>query len=312
MEGRFYMKIGFVSAILDGWTFEEMIDTAAALGFQCVEAACWPQGKSERRYAGVSHIDVDHVLADDGYATYILNYCASKNIELSSLAYYPNTMDSSEEKRTACVAHLMKVIRVSAKLHVNLVTSFIGRDQYRSLEDNLELVGQVWPPILALAEECGVRIAIENCPMLFGPDQWPGGQNLFTSPRNWEKVFSILSSPNLGINYDPSHFVWQMMDYIKPLYTFRDRIFHVHFKDIKLYHERLDQVGIMAYPLDFMAPKLPGLGDVDWGRYVCALTDIGYDGHACIEVEDRAFEGSREKILDSLRLSKRYMDSFVI
>ena len=138
------------------------------------------------------------------------------------------------------------------------------------------------------------------------------GQNLMTTPPIWRRVFELLPSKNLGINYDPSHFVWQQIDYLKPLYEFKDRIYHVHFKDIKLFPEKLREVGVMAYPLDFMSPKLPGLGDVDWGKYVSALTDIGYDGYACIEVEDRAFEGSRERILDSLRLSKRYMEQFVI
>ncbi len=304
------MKLGFVSAILDGWTFEEMIDTASDMGFACVEVACWPCGKAERRYAGVSHIDVDAL--DDEKAAYILDYCAKKNVEISSLAFYPNTMDGNLEKRAAAVAHLKKVICASAKLGVNMVTTFIGRDQTKSVEENLELVKEVWPPILALAEEKGVKIAIENCPMLFGRDQWPGGQNLMTTPAIWQKVFDILPSPNLGINYDPSHFVWQMIDYIRPLYTFKDKIFHVHYKDIKLYPDKLREVGIMAYPLDFMSPKLPGLGDVDWSKYVSALTDIGYDGCTCIEVEDRAFEGSKEKILDSLRLSKRYMEQFVI
>ena len=304
------MKLGFVSAILDGWTFEEMIDTASEMGYACVEVACWPCGKAERRYAGVSHINVDE-LTDEKVA-YIKAYCAKKNVEISSLAFYPNTMDGNLEKREAAVAHLKKVICASAKLGVNMVTTFIGRDQTKSVEENLELVKEIWPPIIALAEEKGVKIAIENCPMLFGRDQWPGGQNLMTTPAIWRKVFEILPSPNLGINYDPSHFVWQMIDYIRPLYEFKDKIFHVHYKDIKLYPDKLREVGIMAYPLDFMSPKLPGLGDVDWGKYVSALTDIGYDGYTCIEVEDRAFEGSREKVLDSLRLSKRYMEKFVI
>ena len=207
---------------------------------------------------------------------------------------------------------LMTVIRASAKLGVNMVTTFIGRDQHKTVEENLELVKEIWPPILQLAEKLGVKIAIENCPMLFGRDQWPAGQNLMTSPANWKKVFALLPSENLGINYDPSHFVWQMMDYIAPIYEFKDKIFHVHYKDIKVYPDKLAQHGIMAYPLDFMAPKLPGLGDVNWSKFVSALTDIGYDGYTCIEVEDRAFEGSREKVLDSLRLSKRYMEQFVI
>ena len=283
------MKLGFVSAILDGWTFEEMIDTASEMGFSCVEVACWPQGRAERRYAGVSHIDVDSL--SDEKTAYILNYCKERKVEISSLAYYPNTLDGNLEKRACVVEHLKNVIRAS---------------------HNLALVKEVWPPIIALAEELGVKIAIENCPMLFGEDQWPGGQNLMTTPPIWRRVFELLPSKNLGINYDPSHFVWQQIDYLKPLYEFKDRIYHVHFKDIKLFPEKLREVGVMAYPLDFMSPKLPGLGDVDWGKYVSALTDIGYDGYACIEVEDRAFEGSRERILDSLRLSKRYMEQFVI
>ena len=148
--------------------------------------------------------------------------------------------------------------------------------------------------------------------MLFDGDQWPGGQNLMTTPVIWRKVFEILDSDYIGINYDPSHFVWQMIDYIQPLYEFKDKIFHVHYKDIKLFREKLKECGTMAYPLQYMMPKLPGLGDVDWGKYVSALTDIGYKGYTCIEVEDKAFEDSEERILDSLRLSLRYMRQFVI
>ena len=304
------MKMGVVSAILDGWSFEEMIDTLSEMGFSCVEVACWPQGKAERRYAGVSHIDVDNLT--DEKAEYILNYCKEKKVEISSLGYYPNTLDPDLEKRSHNIAHLKKVIDASAKLGINLVTTFVGRDQYKTVEENIELFKQVWPDIIAYAEARKVRIGIENCPMLFGKDQWPGGQNLMTTPVIWRRLFEIANSDYFGLNYDPSHFVWQQIDYIQPLYEFKDKIFHVHFKDIKLYPEKLRECGIMAHPLDYMTPKLPGYGDVNWGKYVSALTDIGYDGPACIEVEDRAFESSREKILDSIRISGRYMSQFVI
>jgi sugar phosphate isomerase/epimerase len=220
-------------------------------------------------------------------------------------------MDGNLEKREFNIQHLLKVIAASAKLGVNRVTTFVGRDQNKTVEENLELFKTIWPPIIHYAEQQGVKVAIENCPMLFGREQWPGGQNLATTPRIWRELFTLIPSDAFGINYDPSHFVWQMMDYIAPLYEFKDKIFHVHFKDIKLYPEKLNDVGIMSYPLDYMAPKLPGLGDVDWGRYVSALTDIGYDGPACIEVEDRAFEGSREKVLESLQLSRKYMSQFM-
>lgn len=304
------MKLGFVSAILDGWSFEEMMDIASKAGFKCVEVACWPQGKAERRYAGVSHIDVDNLTEEK--IAYIKDYSKNIGVEISSLAFYPNPMDSDIEKRNFNIEHLKKVIMASSKLGVGMVTTFVGRDQRKSVEENLKLFKEIWPPIIKLAEEYEVKVAIENCPMLFGEEQWPGGQNLATTPDIWRKLFEIIPSKNFGLNYDPSHFVWQMIDYIKPLYEFKDRIYHVHFKDIKLYKDKLNNCGIMAYPLNYMSPKLPGLGDVNWGKYVSALTDIGFDSCACIEVEDKAFEGSKEKILDSLYISKKYIEQFVI
>ena len=304
------MKLGLVSAILDWMSFEEMIDTISSLGYECVEAACWPSGKAVRRYAGVSHIDVDEL--SEAKAEYILNYCKEKNVEISSLAFYPNTMDGDLEKRKANIEHLKKVIAASQKLGIGMVTTFIGRDHTKSVEENLKLFEEIWPDIIRFAEEHQVRVAIENCPMLFDETQWPGGQNLATTPKIWRRMFEIIPSGNFGLNYDPSHFVWQMMDYIKPMYEFRDRIFHVHYKDIKLYKDRLDNVGTMAYPLEYMAPKLPGLGDVDWAKYVSALTDIGYNGYTCIEVEDKSFEGTHEDVIRSLKLSARYMSQFVI
>ncbi|WP_406018714.1 sugar phosphate isomerase/epimerase family protein [Succinivibrio sp.] len=306
------MKLGFVSAILDGYSYEEMMATAKRIGYQCVEVACWPEAKAERRYAGVSHINCEKVIEDDSYAQHVLTVAKDNGVEISSLAFYPNTLDPDLKKRHDNVEHLKNVIRASHKLGINMVTTFIGRDQNRNFEDNLLIVKEVWPEILNLAKELGVKVAIENCPMLFGPDQWPGGQNLMTTPHNWRKIFEILDYDNLGINYDPSHFVWQMIDYVEPVYEFKDRIFHVHFKDLKVIKSKLNQVGILAYPLDFMAPKLPGLGDVNFSRFVSALTDIGYNGYACVEVEDRAFEDTKERILDSLKLSYHYMRNFVI
>lgn len=304
------MKLGFVSAILDFCTFEEVIDFAGKSGYECVELACWPQGKAERRYAGVTHLDVDAL--DEDRINYILNYCKNRNVAISSLAYYPNTLDRDLDKRNFHVNHLKKLIVASSKLNINMVTTFIGRVQELTVEENLKIFEEVWKPIIAFAEGKKVKIAIENCPMLFTNDQWPGGQNLATTPAIWREMFSRIPSEYFGLNYDPSHFVWQMIDYIKPLYEFKDKIFHVHYKDIKVYRDKLNEVGIMATPLQFMSPKLPGLGDVRWDRYVSALTDIGYDGFTCVEIEDKAFEGTREKVFDSLTIAYRYMRQFVI
>ncbi len=304
------MNLGFVSAILEDATFENVIDTAAELGFGCVELACWPKSASDRRYAGVSHLDISTL--DDEKIAYIQNYCKEKQVTISSLAFYPNTMDPDLAKRAANIQHLRNLIIASKQLGIHMVTTFVGRDQTKTVEENLALFSQIWPDIISFAEENKVRVAIENCPMLFDEGQWPGGQNLATTPAIWRKMFSLIPSPYFGLNYDPSHFIWQMIDYIKPLYEFKDRIFHVHCKDIKLYPEKLAEVGVMAYPLMFMAPKLPGLGDVNWSAYISALNDIGYDGFVCIEMEDRAFEDTPQRVIKSLQLSKRYLEQFVI
>lgn len=304
------MKLGIVSAIFDQSNFEEMIDIVAENGLDCVEVACWPQGKAERRYAGVSHIDTKNLTAEK--AQEILTYCKERKVEISALAYYPNPLDENLEKRQEAIDHLYSLIDASTMLGVNLVTTFVGRMPSKSVSENLEEVAKVWPPIVKYAEEKGVKIGIENCPMLFTEDEWPGGQNLMTSPSNWRKIFDIIDSDNFGLNYDPSHFVWQQIDYIKPLYEFKDKIFHVHYKDIKVYQDKLADVGVMATPLEYMSPKLPGLGDVDWGKYVSALTDIGYEGFTCIEVEDKAFEKTYDDVKKSVTLSTKYLRNYVI
>ncbi len=305
-------SFGLLTAILDGWSFEEAVDTAAEMGFACLEVACWPAGKAERRYAGVSHIDCEKVLADDSYAAYVKNYIEEKGMHISALAFYPNVMDADLAKRSAATEHLKAVIGAASKLGVGVVTTFIGRDQYKSVEENIELFKEIWPALIKLAEEKNVKIAIENCPMLFGRDQWPGGQNLMCTPALFRKLFALIPSPNFGLNFDPSHYVWQGLDYVQTIHEFKERIFHIHFKDIKLYPEKLRECGVMAYPLDYMSPKIPGLGDVNWSAFISALHDIRYNGDAVIEVEDKAFESCREDILKSVKLSKRYLDNFII
>jgi len=301
------MKFGLLTAILDCFSLEEVLDFAEEMGFDCLEVACWPAGKAERRYAGVSHIDCERVLRDENYRAYVKDAFDKKGIEISALAYYPNPLDGNCEKREAAVGHLKNVILAADALGVSTVNTFIGRDQYKTVEENLEEMMKVWPSILALAENAGVRIGIENCPMLFGADQWPGGQNLMCTPAIFRRVFSLLPSKNLGLNFDPSHYVWQELDYLATLREFSDRIFHVHFKDIKLYPEKRKDVGVLAYPLSYMTPKIPSRGDVDWAAFVHTLEEVGFDGSAVIEVEDKDYEGSREAVVESIRISRDYL-----
>lgn len=303
------MKLGFASAILPDLSLEEVAAFASEAGFDCVELMCWPKGKAERRYAGVTHIDVAGFTADD--AAEVNALMADAGVAISALGYYPNALAPDPEEAAVAVNHIKNLIRAAALLGVRGVNTFIGRDWTKSVEENWPRFEEVWPPLIALAEQQGIRIGIENCPMLFTADEWPGGKNLATTPAIWRRMFARIPSANFGLNYDPSHMVWQQMDYIKPLWEFSGRLFHVHAKDVRVDRHRLDEIGVLAHPLEYHTPKLPGLGDIDWGRFFSVLTDVGYDGPVCIEVEDRAYEGSLESRKAALRQSARHLRQFM-
>jgi sugar phosphate isomerase/epimerase len=303
------VKLGFVSAILPEQTLEQVLGLAAATGYDCVEVMCWPVSKAERRYAGVTHLDAASFT--EGDAERVRQLCRETGVSISGLGYYPNPLSPNEAESRVAVQHLHAAIRAASLLGVPQVNSFIGRDWTRSVDDNWPRFLEVWRPLIALAEEKGVRIGIENCPMFFTNDEWPGGKNLAISPAIWRRMFQDIPSSNFGLNFDPSHFVWQHMDYLRPLREFRDRLFHVHAKDARVDRHRLDEVGILATPHQYHTPKLPGLGDVNWGAFVSTLNEVGYRGPVCVEVEDRAFEDSLLSRQAALRQSATYLRNFI-
>ena len=303
------MKIGLVSAILANLSFEDVMDYASGAGFQCVEVCCWPRGKAARRYAGVTHIDIDGITREK--MDYYLNYASDRGIAISSLAYYPNPLDSNLEARKVAIDHLMALIDVSAEMGVNMVTTFIGKDKAKTVEENLELYKEIWTPIIRRAESKKVRVGIENCPMYYTKDEFPGGNNLASTPYIWKKMFELIPSDYLGLNYDPSHLYLLMADYVQPVYDFQDKIFHVHFKDIKIHQNKINKYGVFSYPALWHSPKLPGLGGVDLAAFCSALNDVRYSGFACIEVEDRAFEASETEIKRGIEQSLRYMSQYL-
>jgi len=297
------MQLGFVSAILPDLTLEEVLAFAADEGFDCVELMCWPRGGAERRYAGVTHLDVDGFTEEK--ASPVLELTRKYGVGISGLGYYPNPLDTDAEHRRTVIDHLKKVIRAAPLLNVRVVNTFVGRDPTKSLEANWPLFRAVWPDLIQYAEQQGVNVAIENCPMLFSLDEWPGGKNLAIAPGVWLAMFQEIPSPHFGLNFDPSHLIWQHIDYVRCVREFGNRFFHVHAKDARLDPERVYEVGILG--LNWHTPKLPGMGDVDWGRFFSALTDAKYNGPVCVEVEDRAYEGSLEDRKRSLRQSRRFL-----
>jgi sugar phosphate isomerase/epimerase len=289
------MKLGLMTAALGGMELDALAGWASGEGFETLEIACWPRVTGDsRRYAGVSHIDVDTL--DAAGARAIRHQLDDRGLEISSLAYYPNNLDPDPAVRTTAHEHLRKVILAAETLGVKLVGTFIGRDQNRSVADNLADVEKVWPDLVGFAGKHGVTIVIENCPMIFSADEWPGGKNLAYSPAIWRRLFEIVDADNFGLNLDPSHLVWQFIDYERAVREFGSRIHHVHAKDMEIDRNALFENGVMATGIGWQIPRLPGLGEIHWDRFIAALYAVGYDGAISIEHEDRSFEGAEDLV----------------
>ncbi|MEM9185410.1 MAG: sugar phosphate isomerase/epimerase [Planctomycetota bacterium] len=294
------MQLGFVSALFGDLPLDEVLAIAAAEGYDCVEVMCWPPGGPDRKYGGVCHLDVSDftpAMADD-----VLALVDRHGVAISALGYYSVPLSAEREQAEACIAHLHKVIDAAPLLGLANVNAFVGADQHVDFEANFQRFEQVWPPIVRHAEEVGVRIGIENCPMLYART-WPFGLNLARSPAAWRRMFEALPSGNFGLNYDPSHLRMQLMDPVAPIREFGPRIFHAHAKDMRIDTHALNDVGSLAPPMDRSTAKLPGLGDIDWGAWIGALSDAGFAGAVCVEVEDEAFEGGVDLRRRALRIS---------
>ncbi len=282
------MKLGLLTAPFPRRSLQQVAAWAAGEGFEMLEVACWPAaGGERRRYAGTSHIDVAKV--DAGRVRDVLD---RHGLEISSLAYYPNNLHPDPKERRAANAHLRKVIDAAAKLGVPTVGTFAGRDQTKNVPDNFREFRKVWPRLVDHAEKRGVKIAIENCPMIFSYDEWPGGTNLAATPAAWDEMFSIVDSSSFGLNLDPSHLVWLMIDAERAVRDYAEKLFHVHAKDLEIDRDGLYRNGTLSLGMGWQVPRLPGLGEVRWDRFIAALYRAGYDGVVSVEHEDRTFEGS--------------------
>jgi sugar phosphate isomerase/epimerase len=288
------MKLGLMSAALPDLSLSELIEWSADNDFDMLELACWPVGKSDRRYSGVTHIDV--AALTEAKALEVQKRVEDAGLAISSLAYYPNPLHPDRDHRTAVHDHLRKVILAAEMLNVPIVGTFVGRDKDKGLEANFEMFAEVWTPLVKFAKEHDVKIAIENCPMIFSNDEWPGGNNLAVSPAIWRRMFEIVPDRNFGLNLDPSHLLWQFIDAERVIHDFKDRIFHVHAKDLRVDKEGLYQNGILSAGMGWQIPRLPGLGQVNWPAFISALYEVGYDYVLSIEHEDRAFEGTEELV----------------
>ncbi|MBI9049850.1 MAG: sugar phosphate isomerase/epimerase [Anaerolineaceae bacterium] len=303
------MKLGFLTAALPSNTLEQAAKWGAESGFEAIEIACWPYEKAARRYAGVTHIDVENL--DAAKAKEIRKMLDGYGMTISSLAYYPNPLHPDAAHREMVIDHLKKVIEAAALLEVPIVGTFVGKDKNKTVPQNMEDYAKVWPPIVKFAGDHGIKIAIENCPMIFSLDEWPGGDNLASTPAIWREMWEIIPDDNFGLNLDPSHFILQMIDGPRVIHEFADKIFHVHAKDLHIDLEGLYNHGIFSQGIGWQVPRLPGLGDMDWQKFFAALTSIKYDYVVSIEHEDRAFEGEEELVKRGFYLSRDILKPYI-
>ena len=302
------MKLGLLTAAFPDLTLEEVAAWAAEHGFETLEIACWPSsGGDRRRYAGVTHIDVDAFDPDDVRAT-----LDRHGLSISALAYYPNNLDPDDEQRGHVNAHLLKVVDAAQRLGVDIVGTFVGNDKHRPLPENLERFRRIWPPLVHHAGERGVKIAIENCPMIFSWDEWPGGTNLAWSPAIWDEMFSAIPDETFGLNLDPSHLVWLMIDYERAVYDYAKRIFHVHAKDLEVRRDGLYRHGTFSAGMGWQVPRLPGLGEVQWSRFIAALYAVGYDNVISVEHEDRRFEGDVDLVKRGFLIARNTLRPLIV
>ena len=304
------MRLGLLTAALGGMSLEQVADWAGGNGYTMLEVACWPStGGEARRYAGVSHIACESLTAEEARA--IREMLARRGLEISALAYYPNNLHPDPGQRAAAHRHLRRVIDAAVLLEVGVVGTFVGNDKDRSVAENLASFAAVWPSLVDHAASRGVRIAIENCPMIFSADEWPGGNNLAHSPAIWRRMFEIIPDPAFGLNLDPSHLVWQMIDYERVVHDFADRILHVHAKDIEIDRAGLYEHGVMAAGVGWQVPRLPGLGEVRWDRFIAALYGAGYDHVVSVEHEDRAFEATEELVKRGFLIARNALAPYI-
>ena len=303
------MKLGLLTAPFPETSLDEVADWAAANGFESLEVCCWPSDAGRaRRYGGICHVDVDGLT--QAQADQIVADLSAKGLSISGLGYYPNPLHPDADHRAAVKSHLLKVITAASMMGVPVVNTFIGADGSRTQEENWEEAKTVWPEIVAHATSLEVKIAIENCPMIFSLDEWPSGHNVAHTPHIWRQMFEEFG-PTVGMNLDPSHLVWQMIDIERVIDEFGDRIYHVHAKDLEIDEEGLYEHGIMSAGMGWQVPRLPGLGDVDWPAFMSALYRAGYTGDITIEHEDRQFEETDDLIKRGFLLARDVLSPYV-
>jgi sugar phosphate isomerase/epimerase len=272
------MRLGFYA----NYT-QETAAFAHEVGFNSMELSAWPQ----------SSLNADRVT--DQQLAAIRADLASKDIDISALGYYPNYFDPDLEARAETRRYFLKLLDLAQRMQVGVVATFVGRDPAKSVAENIPLFRELFSRFCDEAEKRGIRIAIENCPMMNRTTLQ--GHNIAFSPEVWDAMFAAVPSKALGLELDPSHMVWLGIDYLQAIYDYGERIYHVHAKDMEVDRKALARVGIYGQAFGqvlglghgWWRARAPGWGEVNWPKFISALIEVGYRGNVDIEHEDDVF-----------------------
>jgi sugar phosphate isomerase/epimerase len=226
-------------------------------------------------------------------------------VKIHGLGCAQNYLVGDAAQRQQRADTLKRGIEAAAELGIGVIVIFAGRDPYKTVEDNLPLFQEVFTPLVEMAERHGVRLAMENCAQR---NWWPAGGNLASTVENWRKLFALIPSSALGLAFDPSHFVWQGMDYIKAIREFGSRIYFAHAKDTEVRQDLLAEKSI--YGEGWWHYRLPGWGLVDWPAFFTALREASYNGPVAIEHEDALWSHNDAEIKHGILLTQGFLRRF--
>jgi len=255
--------LGTITKNMRRRSLTEIVKITSGMGYGAIEISSRPKEK---------HVNVEDILADGGKE--VRETVSEGGLVISALTCHLNLMDP--ERGPGFAEHFDKVIRAASKLEVSTITAVTGSRPGKADEDAFRSMAEVWRPMIDLAEDLGVKIAFETFP-----------PNIAYNIPTIERAFEILDSENVGLNFDPSHAVWQGIDNYRIIKVFHDRIFHAHAKDTEIMEEILSERGVTSK--GWWRFRVPGWGSIDWRRIITSLKAAGYDSVLSFEHEDKTF-----------------------
>jgi len=222
-----------------------------------------------------------------------LDIMSRYKVKISAIGFYGNPIDADSSRRREHSKHMMNIVRAAHKLELPVVTGWIGKYP-GTVDDNIREMRKVWPDIIKLAEDYGIKIAIENCP-----------GNIMYRPDIWRRVFEEFNTEILGLEFDPSHLICQLIDVIGIADEFGDKIYHIHAKDAEIDWRRVSDLGITVG--GWCPHRLPGFGELDWAAFFSVLKKHKYDYAVSIEHEDPYFEYE-----EGLIIAKKFLERFIV